>query len=310
MRILLTGGQGMVGTNIRLHPFFQEQETIAPTRHELDLLNFQKTKDFFKEIKPDFVIHCAGLVGGIHANMERPVDFLVLNTKMGENVFLAARESGIRSGINLASSCMYPRNVEGLLTEDMILKGELEPTNEGYAIGKIWTYRLCSYINQESPEFKYKTLIPCNLFGAFDKFDPKHSHLLPAIIHKLHWAKKNNDRNVEIWGDGKARREFMSVNDLSEAVAFAIRNFDRIPDAVNVGLGYDYSVNDYYTKAAKVIGYQGEFWHNLDRPVGMKQKLVSVEKLKAIGWTSSISLERGIQIAYDYYLSLELSKSI
>lgn len=310
MKILVTGSNGMVGKNIIQHSFFKQHQLLTPSKGELDLTQFDQTLDYFSTHKPDFIIHAAGLVGGIHANMKNPVRFLQVNTRIGENVFLAAKECNILKAINLASSCMYPRNCSDFLTEDLILKGELEPTNEGYALAKIWTYRLCKYIHQEDSFYNYKTLIPCNLYGPHDKFDPSNSHLLPAIIHKIHWAIKNNDQSVEIWGDGTARREFMAIGDLVSAVVFSIQNFENLPMAINVGLGYDYSINDYYKKAADIIGYSGTFYNNLHRPVGMKRKLVSVEKMSSLGWSAKISLDEGILQAYKYYLTLDFSKRL
>jgi GDP-L-fucose synthase len=253
---------------------------------------------------PEFVIHTAGLVGGIQANIARPVDFLVENVDLGRNIVLAARNAGVKKLLNISTSCMYPREAINPLTEDLILKGELEPTNEGYALAKIFAMRLCEYISKEDSTFKYKTFIPCNLFGRFDKFDPKHSHLIPAIIHKVHLAKVEQAKTVEIWGDGTARREFMYAGDLADALIQAIGNFESAPDLMNVGLGHDHTINEYYEVVAKVVGWNGEFTYDLSKPVGMKQKLVSVARQQNWGWTAPTSLEEGVSKAYDYYLKV------
>jgi GDP-L-fucose synthase len=302
--VLLTGGRGMVGRNILEHPMAEHFDFLAPTSADLDLCDFAKVNKYISTYSPEFIIHTAGLVGGIQANMARPVDFLLQNLDLGRNVILAARNAGVKKLLNLSSSCMYPRNATNPLTEDLILKGELEPTNEGYALAKILAMRLCEYIHREDDSFKYKTFIPCNLFGRFDKFDPRHSHLIPAIIHKVHLAKVVDEGVVEIWGDGTARREFMYVGDLADAVFRAIDCFDAAPGLMNVGLGFDYSINEYYKTVAKVIGWDGEFSYDLARPVGMKQKLVSVARQKEWGWEASTSLEDGIAKAYDYYLEV------
>jgi len=301
-RILLTGGRGMVGRNILEHPLAEQWDFITPASNELDLTDFAATRSFMAEVKPDAVIHSAGRVGGIHANMAHPVDFLVTNVDLGRNVILAAREAGVRKLVNLASSCMYPRNSANPLDEDLILKGELEPTNEGYAIAKIFATRLCQYISREAPGLQYKTLIPCNLYGRHDKFAPEHSHLVPAIIHKVHMAKMTGAGTVEIWGDGTARREFMYAGDVADVTLRALAEIEGLPEMMNVGLGYDYSINEYYSAAASVIGWQGEFVHDLTKPVGMKQKLVSTKRQSAWGWSPKTSLEEGIRLAYRYYL--------
>ena len=303
MKILLTGSTGMVGRNILDHSKINEHQLITPSSKELDLTDIQSTRDYFFRFKPDLVIHAAGYVGGIHANIKQPVKFLVDNLDMGRNVVLAAVEAGVKQLINLGSSCMFPRSANNPLTEDMILTGELEPTNEGYALAKIVTARLCEYLSREDSSLKYKTIIPCNIYGPYDKFEPEHSHLIPAIIHKLHQAKENKYSVVSIWGDGEARREFMYAADLADCIAFAVVEFDNMPNYMNVGLGYDYSINEYYRIAAGIVGYDGEFEHDLSKPVGMKQKLVSIEKAKIWGWSAKTSVEDGISKTYQYYLT-------
>lgn len=300
--VLLTGARGMVGRNILEHPLSSQWDFVAPSSHELDLTDLEATRRFIADVRPDAVIHSAGRVGGIQANIAHPVDFLVTNVDLGRNVILAAREAGVEKLINLASSCMYPRNAANPLDEGLILKGELEPTNEGYAIAKVFATRLCQYIRCENPSLNYKTLIPCNLYGRYDKFAPEDSHLLPAIIHKIHVAKTTGARSVEIWGDGTARREFMYAGDAADAVLRALEGIETLPEIMNVGLGYDYSISEYYFVAASVIGWEGEFVYDLTKPVGMKKKLVNTERQSAWGWSPKISLEEGIRLAYRYYL--------
>ena len=302
-RILVTGARGMVGKNILEHPGMAQWDVLAPSRDELDLSDFTATRQYLEANRPDMIVHSAGLVGGIHANMSRPVDFLVNNIDIGRNIIMAARECGVRRLLNLASSCMYPRNAANPLTEDLILKGELEPTNEGYALAKIFSTRLCEYIVREQPDFLYKTFIPCNLYGRHDKFDPEKSHLIPAIIHKVHTAKVTGQETVEIWGAGTARREFMYAGDIADAVIRALGNFDSVPALMNVGLGHDFTINEYYAVAADVIGWQGRFVHDLDKPVGMQQKLVSTTRQTAWGWQPATSLRDGISKTYQFYLA-------
>lgn len=297
----------MVGHNILEHPLAAQYDIVAPSSKELDLADAEATQAFIDKIKPDAIIHAAGRVGGIQANIANPVNFLVANVDLGRNVIMAAYKAGVPKLINLASSCMYPRLSPNPLSENMILQGELEPTNEGYALAKIFATRLCEYINREcdknsQPNIRYKTLIPCNLYGRHDKFDPQHSHLIPAIIHKVHQAKLRGSLEVDIWGDGSARREFMYAGDLAGAVLQGLIEFDQLPELMNVGLGYDYSINEYYEVAAQAIGWEGKFVHDTTKPVGMKQKLVDVTRQKNWGWAPVTDLANGIKSTYQFYL--------
>lgn len=302
MRIMITGGNGMVGRNLLEHPEVGDFELLAPARDELDLFDCSAIKEYLIRKRPDMIIHTAGKVGGIQANMREPVRFFLENLDMGRNVVWAARQSGIRRLVNLGSSCMYPRFAANPLNEKDILTGELEPTNEGYALAKISVARLCRYISQEDSGYTYKTMVPCNLYGRWDKFDPAHSHLIPAVIHKLHQAIVNGYDEVDIWGDGTARREFMDAADLADCLVTAVRNFESMPETMNVGPGHDYSINEYYATAARVIGYDGRFVHDLSRPVGMQQKVVDNENLTSWGWKPGTSLEEGIKRTYAFYV--------
>ncbi len=302
LRILLTGGGGMVGRNLLEHSGIDEFDMIAPNSRQLDLRDYHAVQSYLKKYQPDMVIHAAGKVGGIHANMREPVSFLMDNLDMGRNIVWAAHQSGVKKLINLGSSCMFPCNYTEPLKEEMVLKGELESTNEGYALAKIVTARLCEYVMKENGDYQYKTLIPCNIYGRFDKFDPAHSHLLPAIIHKIHQAKLSGSSSVEIWGDGGAKREFMYAGDLANAIFQAINHFDTLPNYLNLGLGHDYTINEYYDAVAKVIGYKGNFVHDVSKPVGMARKLLDIEKQTVWGWQAKTSLQVGINKTYEFYL--------
>lgn len=304
MKILLTGGSGMVGRNIQDYAqLYRDDEVLHPSSRELNLLDFESVKAYLKQHQPDFIIHAAGIVGGIQANIDNPVKFLVDNLKMGQNLVLAAQEVGIKQLLNLGSSCMYPRLAPNPLREEQVLTGALEPTNEGYALAKIVTAKLCIYCSQESDgQLQYKTLIPCNLYGKYDKFDGVKSHMIPAALYKIHQAEVQNANEVEIWGDGTARREFMYTEDLADAVFYALDNFERMPEMLNIGLGHDFSINEYYDAVATIVGFEGSFAHDLTKPVGMKQKLVSTEKLEEFGWKHRYSLTDGLQKTYQYYL--------
>jgi GDP-L-fucose synthase len=301
-KILLLGGAGMVGNNIINHELYRKWEFVHPNSKELDLTNFNATTEYINKLNPYFIINAAGHVGGIYDNMSHQVDFLITNMDIGRNVVIAAYQSGVKKLLNLGASCMYPKNCINPLKEEMILQGGLEPTNEGYALAKIMTARLCQYINNESSMFQYKTMIPCNVYGRYDNFDNKKSHIVSAIIKKLHYAIVNNESHVEIWGNGKAKRELMYAEDLADAIYYAIDNFNKMPELLNIGTGYDNSVNEIYSIAAKVMNFQGIFTHNLNMPVGMLQKLVSIERQTAWGWKPKTKLYDGIRKTYDYYL--------
>jgi GDP-L-fucose synthase len=291
----------MVGQNIIHNQTALDWEIFAPTSNELELTDPNAVRAYIRKHKPDFVVHAAGRVGGIQANLAHPVDFLDINNVIGRNVIMGAWLEGVKNLINLGSTCMYPATAPNPLSEDMILTGPLEPTNEGYALAKIMALRLCTYINREDRDARFKTLIPCNLFGPYDKFDPMHSHLLPAIIHKIHQAKLDGQPTVEIWGDGTARREFMYAPDFAEALWCAVTDIEALPELTNIGVGKDYTIKTYYAEVAHVIGWTGDFVHDLTRPVGMKQKLCDTSRALGWGWRASTSLSTGIEETYKFY---------
>lgn len=301
-KIFLSGHKGMVGSSIlRELRNLEFENIIYRTHEELDLCSYSEVLNFLKREMPEVIIHTAGKVGGIQANMKDPISFFLNNLDMGRNLVGAAFELGIKNFINLGSSCMYPRNCEELLTEDMVLKGELEPTNEGYAIAKCAVAKLCQYIDLKS-DYNYKTFIPCNLYGLNDKFDLANAHMIPAIISKLQNAKDSKIDTVEIWGSGKARREFMFVDDLARTISAALYKLSQLPSYLNVGLGYDYTVDEYYEIISRIVGYKGSFTHDLMKPEGMKRKCVDITTLKNEGLSFITPLELGIQATYKYYM--------
>ncbi|WP_325892039.1 GDP-L-fucose synthase family protein [Grimontia sp. NTOU-MAR1] len=301
MKIFLTGGAGMVGRNIIALAKQKGFEVDAPGRQALDLSNLAAVTDYISQSKPDLVIHCAGLVGGIQANVAEPYDFCFQNLQIGMNVIQGSYDAGVKKLINLGSSCMYPRAAENPLKEESVLTGELEPTNEGYAVAKVAVARLASYLSQQYG-VEYKTYIPCNLYGYWDKFDPEKSHMIPAVIRKIDSAKQSGTDTVDIWGDGLARREFMFAEDLADFILFSLDKFEEVPSSVNVGLGTDHSINEFYQAIAKVIGYEGTFYNDLSKPAGMKQKLVDISKQTQLGWSPKTSLIEGIEKTYEFYL--------
>lgn len=302
LKVLLTGGRGLVGRAIADHPLAKSLALHAPTRAELDLRDKPQVHAYLSDLRPDVIVHAAGRVGGISANIADPYGFLLENLEVGTNVISCAAEQGIERLLNLASSCVYPKDCDGLLREEMILHGPLEPTNEGYALAKIAALRLCQFSAIRNPGLRYKTFIPCNLFGPHDKFELAYAHLVPAIIHKIHRATTEGAGTVQIWGDGTARREFMYVGDLAEAVLRAVHDFDAVPDLMNIGIGRDHTVLEYYGAAAEAIGWTGEFVFDLDKPAGMRRKVVDVERQTGWGFEPRTSLADGIRATYDFFL--------
>lgn len=300
-KILITGGSGMVGKNLINYLNKKNQSNLLyPSSSELDLMDFKSVLSFINKNKPDAIIHCAGLVGGIQANIERPYSYLNRNLIMGSNVVEASILNKVSKLINLGSSCMYPANISSKLYEGDILSGKLEPTNEGYAIAKIAIAKLCEFAKKEFG-LDYKTIIPCNLYGKWDKFDPDNSHMIPAVIRKLHLAKNNNHIPL-IWGDGTARREFMYAEDLADFIEFSLLNYDLLESYTNVGLGYDYSILDYYKEVASIVKYKGDFKFDLTKPSGMKRKLCSIKKQEKLAWKPKHTLKDGLIKTYNYYL--------
>ncbi len=306
MKILLTGSSGLVGRNLTTAFGNTTHELLTPSSKELNLTNQSLTQSYLNLHRPDLIIHSAGKVGGIKANMAQPVEFLMENALMGLNLVNTALSTGVPNFINLASSCMYPRNASNPLQEQQILTGELEPTNEGYAIAKLTIAKLCSYINDTRPDYHYITLVPCNLYGPHDNFDPISGHMLPSVIRKLHEAKVKGTFVVDIWGDGQARREFMYVEDLADSILHILERITKsdssLPNLINVGISRDYSINDYYRAIAEVVGYTGKFQHDLSKPTGMKQKLIDSSLINELGWHSKTSLKQGIEKTYQYFL--------
>lgn len=298
-RIFVTGGTGLVGRNLKDVLSAAGLDYRAPSSTEVNLLDPNAVYGALDAYRPDLVIHCAGIVGGIAANIAEPYSFCDQNTQMGLNLLRASKDLEIRNLINLGSSCMYPAAAENPLKESAILTGSLEQTNEGYALAKIITSRLCDYLSRQFG-FNYKTVIPCNLYGRYDDFDPMRSHMIPSAILKIHKALADKKQEVEIWGDGSSRREFMYAGDFAEFLMFAISRFDVLPNSMNIGLGVDYSINEYYQEIARAIEYTGTFFHDVSKPTGMKQKLVDVSAQRSLGWMPATTLFRGIQKTYEF----------
>lgn len=301
MRVLLTGGNGMLGQALRrLCP--DDVELIYFSSAEIDLRDQNAVYQLFKQDYFDAVIHAAAKVGGIQANIDDQAGFLSDNLLINTHVIKGAYDAGIRNLINIGSSCMYPKDLGKRLNEEDLLSAPLEPTNEGYALAKLSAAKLCAFIDQEEG-FNYKTFIPCNLYGPYDTFDARNSHLIPAVLMKLHKAKEEGAREVEIWGDGTPQREFVYIDDLANFILSQIKNPEPLFSIMNVGAGEDISINDVYKTAAEIVGYEEGFVHNLDAPMGMKRKLMDISRAQSFGWSPKMSLAKGLKEAYSWYLA-------
>lgn len=304
MKILITGARGMVGRNLLSDRRASGYQIFAPSRAELDLTDPASCEAWFSTHRPEIVVHLAAVVGGIQANINEPVRFLVDNLHITLNLFSAAKGNGVASILNVGSSCMYPRNIDGVLTEPLLLSAPLEPTNEGYALAKIVSWKLADYMHRENSNLQYKTIIPCNLYGLYDHFDLVRSHMIPAAIMKIVSATKEKRDVVTIWGDGTARREFMFAQDLADFIWTWLPRLEELPHVMNVGVGRDYSITAYYEAIAKTVGYEGLFNYDTSKPAGMKQKLLDVSLQKRLGWYPKTGLAEGLQTTVLHYHSI------
>jgi GDP-L-fucose synthase len=291
----------MVGAAVRRAAAARRDlEIVAPPRAALDLLDAAAVRDAMRALRPDCVLHLAARVGGIHANIADPVGFYRDNVLINTHVVDAALAAGVERLLNLGSSCMYPADVAGALREDMLLTAPLEPTNEGYALAKIGAARHCAYVAQ-SLGFAYRTVIPCNLYGPGDAFDPARSHLVAAAVKKVVDARAAGAEAVTVWGDGQARREFLHVDDLAAFLVGVLGREETLPDMVNVGYGEDFTVDDYHRMAADAADWRGRLDHDLSRPVGMRRKLMDVSRARALGWRPRVAPRDGIAQTVAHY---------
>ena len=300
-KIYVAGHNGMVGSAIcRLLKERGYTNLILKSHSELDLTNQVDVIDFFKNEKPDAVFLAAAKVGGINANMNNQSAFLLENIGIEYNVINAAFENDVNDLMFLGSSCIYPRESKQPIKEEYLLTGPLEPTNEGYALAKIVGLKACQYLNEQYGT-NYIGVMPTNLYGINDNFDLESSHLVPAIMRKMHEAKINNNPQVEIWGTGKPYRELLFVEDMADATLFTFENY-KGRSFVNVGTGEDLTIKQISETIQKIVGYEGELYFNTDKPDGMYRKLLDVTNLKDLGWKPKYSLEEGLKITYDWYL--------
>jgi GDP-L-fucose synthase len=300
-KIYIAGHNGMVGSAIwRILSAKGYSNLVGASSKDLDLRNQQSVVNFLSKEKPDVIIDAAAKVGGILANKDFPYQFLMENMQIQNNLISTAFELGIDKFIFLGSSCIYPKLAPQPLKEEYLLTGSLEATNEWYALAKITGVKSCQAIRNQFGR-DYVSLMPTNLYGTHDNFDLNSSHVLPALIRKFHDGKNNNNAPVTLWGSGTPLREFLFVDDMAEAVVFALEN--KLPDYLyNIGTGKELTIKELALLIQKIVGHSGEIIWDNSKPDGTPRKLLDVSKMQNLGWNYQINLEKGIQMTYDWFL--------
>ena len=300
-KIFVAGHRGLVGSAIVKH--LQNSgytNLVLKTRKELDLTNQSKVREFFKTEKPEYVIDCAAKVGGIKANMTYPAEFLYENLQIQNNLIWAAKDAKVKKFLFLGSSCIYPRECPQPMKEEYFMEGKPEPTNEAYAYAKIVGMKMCEYIYDEFG-MDFTSCMPTNIYGEGDNFDPETSHVIPALMQRMHKAKIDSTPEVVIWGSGVSRREFLHVNDLANCIVWLLENYTE-KQFLNIGTGEDISIKELALKMQKIIGYKGKLVFDTTKPDGMPKKLLDVSLLHETGWKHSIDFDKGLKETYKWFL--------
>lgn len=305
-RVYVAGHNGMVGSAIVRRLAHEGCEILTVDRQGLDLTNQQSIEAGLARMQPDAIFLAAGLVGGIFANNTYPADFITNNLAIALNAIRGAHAIGVKKLLALGSSCIYPKLASQPMTEDALLTGPLEPTNEWYAIAKIAAIKLCqAYRKQHGCDFI--SVMPTNLYGPNDNYHPKNSHVPAALIRRFHEAKLSNAPTVTVWGTGTPRREFLAVDDVADACVFVMKHYSDY-GFLNIGTGEDVTIGNFARLVSEVVGYKGEIVFDTSRPDGPPQKLLDVSKLKKLGWSPKIDLRKGLAQAYaDFILTAENS---
>jgi GDP-L-fucose synthase len=301
-KIFVAGHRGMVGSalvrRLKIDGF---TNLLMRDRSQLDLTAQEAVRKFFQQERPEVVVFAAAKVGGIKANNDFPVEFLLENLRIQNNVIAAADETGVRKLLFLGSSCIYPKFAPQPIPESALLTGPLEPTNEAYAVAKIAGIKLCQAFSREYGA-NFVSAMPTNLYGPNDNFDLETSHVLAALLRKAHEAKTNKARELVVWGSGKPRREFLHVDDAASACLFLLQKYDS-PEIINVGCGEDISIRELAERICDVVGFDGELIWDTSKPDGTPRKLLDVAKLKNLGWQPTISLREGIARTYEWFVN-------
>ena len=313
-KIYIAGHLGLVGSAIVRQLESRGFDNILMRTHkQLDLTNQAQVLDFFQQEKPDYVVLAAAKVGGIYANNTYPADFIYQNIMIEANVINAAHKCKVKRLLFLGSTCIYPREVKQPMREDALLTNVLEATNEPYALAKIAGIKLCESFNRQY-NTDFRSVMPTNLYGINDNFHPKNSHVIPALMQRLHLAKENSDKEVVVWGTGNAMREFLYVDDMAEASLFVLELDKHLYDIntlpmlshINVGTGKDVTIKEMAETMKKIIGYKGKLVYDHSKPDGPPRKLIDTTRLNNMGWRYNIDLEEGLEKTYNWYLSQRL----
>ena len=309
-KIYVAGHRGLVGSAIvRQLKNRGFNNLIVKTSAELNLSKQADVDNFFAEVKPEYVILAAAKVGGIHANNTYPAEFIYQNLMIEANVIHAAYQNNVTQLLFLGSSCIYPKAVAQPMREDALLTDVLEPTNEPYALAKISGIKLCESYNRQY-QTDFRSVMPTNLYGEGDNFHPQNSHVIPALMRRIHEAKMNNAPEVVVWGSGKAMREFLHVDDMAAASLFVLelddgiyqKNTQPMLSHINVGTGVDCSIAELAETLKRVVGFEGQLLFDNSKPDGAPRKLMDVSRLKNMGWSASIQLEQGLRSTYQWFL--------
>jgi GDP-L-fucose synthase len=301
-KIFVAGHRGMVGSALVRRLEAQDfTNLLTRDRSQLDLSDEFVVANFFDEARPDIVILAAAKVGGIKANNDFPVEFLLNNLRIQNNVICSAHKTGVRKLLFLGSSCIYPKLAPQPIPENALLTGPLEPTNEAYAIAKIAGIKLCQAYAREY-DAKFVSVMPTNLYGPNDNFDLESSHVLAALLRKAHEAKTRGDKTLEVWGTGEARREFLHVDDLAAACLLLLEKYNS-PEIINIGCGEDITIRELAELISDVVGFNGELVWDKTKPDGTPRKLLDVTRIRALGWRPAIPLRQGIAQTYQWFLA-------
>jgi GDP-L-fucose synthase len=300
-RVFVAGHRGLVGSAIVRRLAHENCEVLTADRTVVDLTDQRATENWLERARPDAIFLAAGLVGGIHANNTYPADFIANNLAIALNVIRCAHAIGVKKLLALGSSCIYPKLAEQPMSEEMLLTGSLEPTNQWYAVAKIAAIKLCeAYRRQHGDDFI--SVMPTNMYGPSDNYHPLNSHVPAALIRRFHEAKLGKAPEVIVWGSGKPRREFMAADDAADACVFVMKYYSDV-GFLNVGTGTDVTIGEFAHLVAKTVGYGGKINYDTSRPDGPPQKLLNVTKLKKLGWSSKIPLSVGLAVAYKDFLT-------